>query len=362
MTPSGNAVRATASNAVAVQPDSSALVVPKQSTVLPPLETLLSSRLLLSPNGSLSKLPTPILAPLDLHFSAGLVPNPAVPAWSIKPTVDLSWPKSSAGLVLNTPVFSAAATLSLTLPTISFPKTDPITDTTATNTLQPPTPTDTVDTPYGQIGKWMINADGNIANWIGRPLDGRTLYEPVNAILIDHSSTSEAQARANLVVALAKAGFPDYLAHSSTGYSGILGDSVYGQYPNGLMQVFSTGPFYVTNDHARIFGPRPIALPDGSGYLWSMSISRETGYLDGRPNHEYVTFEGAEDDLAQGLRSVGAQQLPSINLDNVYNSAATTTGDNDGSTSVFDISSPLLAAAAAGPVARRRRNASVQAG
>lgn len=348
------AVQDSTSNAPAVQPNNGVVSVPKASTTVPSLKTLLSTRLLLTPNGSLPKLPTPVLTPPDLRLSAGLIPNPAVPTWSIKPMVDLSWPKASAGLVVNTPIFSAAATLSLTLPTLSFPTTAPSTTTTAVNALQPPTPADAAETPYGQIGKWMINSDGRIANWIGRPLQGRTLYEPVNVVLVDRSSTSEVQARDNLIATLGKAGFPNYLAHSSTGYSGILGDSVYGQYPNGLMQVFSNGPFYVTNDHGRVFGPSPTALPDGSGYLWSMSISRETGYLDGRPRHEYATFEGAEADLAQGLRGAGVVQLPSINLDNVYNTPTITTGDNDGNASVFDISSPILAAAAMCPVVRRR--------
>ncbi|SHU90302.1 Uncharacterised protein [Mycobacteroides abscessus subsp. abscessus] len=348
------AVQDSTSNAPAVQPNNGVVSVPKASTTVPSLKTLLSTRLLLTPNGSLPKLPTPVLTPPDLRLSAGLIPNPAVPTWSIKPMVDLSWPKASAGLVVNTPIFSAAATLSLTLPTLSFPTTAPSTTTTAVNALQPPTPADAAETPYGQIGKWMINSDGRIANWIGRPLQGRTLYEPVNVVLVDRSSTSEVQARDNLIATLGKAGFPNYLAHSSTGYSGTLGDSVYGQYPNGLMQVFSNGPFYVTNDHGRVFGPSPTALPDGSGYLWSMSISRETGYLDGRPRHEYATFEGAEADLAQGLRGAGVVQLPSINLDNVYNTPTITTGDNDGNASVFDISSPILAAAAMCPVVRRR--------
>lgn len=353
-TAGATAVQDSTSNAPAVQPNNGVVAVPKASTAVPSLKTLLSTRLLLAPNGSLPKLPTPVLTPPDLRLSAGLIPNPAVPTWSIKPMVDLSWPKASAGLVLNTPIFSAAATLSLTLPTISFPKTPPVTTTTATNTLQPPTPADAAETPYGQIGKWMINSGGRVANWVGLPLQGRTLYEPVNVVLVDRSSTSEAQARDNLVATLSKAGFPNYLAHSTTGYSGILGDSVYGQYPNGLMQVFSNGPFYVTNDHGRVFGPSPTALPDGSGYLWSMAISRETGYVQGLPIHRYVTFEGAEADLAQGLRGAGVVQLPSINLDNVYNTPTITTGDNDGNASVFDISSPILAAAAMCPVVRRR--------
>ncbi|EHM17141.1 hypothetical protein MBOL_37270 [Mycobacteroides abscessus subsp. bolletii BD] len=353
-----NTVQDFTSNAI-TRPDNAVVAVRPAPSTFPSLKTLLSTRLLLAPNGSLPKLPSPILTAPDLRFSAGLSLNPATPTWSIKPTVDLAWPTASIGLALNTPVFSAAATLRLTLPTISFPTPAPNSTITAANSLQPPTPAGTAETPYGRIGKWMINSDGKIANWIGRPLDGRTLYEPVNVILVDRNSTTVEEARENLIATLGKAGFPNYLAHSSTGYSGILGDSVYGQYPNGLMQVFSNGPFYVTNDHGRVFGPSPAALPDGSGYLWSMSISRESGYLEGSPIHQYVTFEGAEADLTQGLRGVGVRQLPDVNLDNVYNTSTITTGDNNGSASVFDISSPILAAAAMSPVARRRSKVKV---
>ncbi|WP_131829373.1 hypothetical protein [Mycobacteroides abscessus] len=338
----------TSSNGTATAGVNDAGVVPSQPMTWPSLKTLLHSRILLSP-GHLPVLPP--LPRLETKVDFKLLPTPA--EWSIKPMVDLSLPTVGAGLSAQTPLLSVAVAASLT-----FPTTPAHTGTSAPSTVSPPSANDTVDTPYGQIGKWMLNSHGKVSDWIGRALDGRTLYEPINLVLIDRSSKAPEQARENLIVTLERAGFPNYLLHSSGGYSALFGDNTYGQYPDGLMQVFSNGPIYATNDHGRLFGPAPIKLPDGSGYVWSSSFSRETGALDGRPNHQYSTFEGAESDVVQGLLAAGAQQLPSLNLDNVYNTPTATTGDNDGQASVFDISSPLLAATALGTRTRRRQTTS----
>lgn len=182
--------------------------------------------------------------------------------------------------------------------------------TSAVNTEEPPQVADAVQTPYGEIGKWMINSDGTIANWLGQEQEGRTIHEPVNVVLVDRSSKTIEEARENLLNTLSRAGFPSLPLHSSTGYNGILAGSVYAQYPGGARQVFSDGAFFSENNHARVFGPAPAELPDGSGYVWSASVSRETGSLDRRGMHQYVTFEGSEAALAQGLLDAGAQRLP----------------------------------------------------
>ena len=192
-----------------------------------------------------------------------------------------------------------------------------------------PNPGDEVRTEYGDVGKWMLQSNGQISNWGGQPYDGKTLLEPVNVIIVDPTSTTPAEATAKLNTAMFLAGFPAQPIHS-TGFQGTIDDVTYGQQPTGLLQGFSNNFFLFPNDHGRIFGPDPLAT--SAGYVWSGSFSTETLVLyDFLPAHAYVSSDMARTALAMRLILSGqATFVGMVPLDNAYDTTTTTTGDHDG--------------------------------
>jgi hypothetical protein len=193
-----------------------------------------------------------------------------------------------------------------------------------------PDPGDVVQTPYGQVGKWMLKSDGQIANWGGQTYGDKTLLEPVNIIILDPSSTAPEEATAKLNSAMFWAGFPAQPIHS-TGFKGTVLGSSYDQLPeNGSEEAFSNAPFVLPNDHARVFGPAPVA-GEGGGYVWTAAASTEVpGVYNGAPTHRYVSFDLARDVLALRLILGGATLIDIVPMGNVYNEGTVSTGDNDG--------------------------------
>ncbi|MCX2929798.1 hypothetical protein ORI20_05915 [Mycobacterium sp. CVI_P3] len=191
-----------------------------------------------------------------------------------------------------------------------------------------PTSADVTPTGYGDIGKWMLNSSGGVSDWIAQQYPFKTLYQPINVIIVDPTSTSTQQSARKLNVTMAAAGFPAQPIHSS-GFRGVIGGVVYGQQPAGTLQAFSNANWLLTNDHGRVFGPAPN--PDGTGYVWTASFSREaTGILYVIPFHVYVSFGKPRDDLRAALVAGGATDLGLIDLDNRLDGRTTTTGDHDG--------------------------------
>ena len=127
---------------------------------------------------------------------------------------------------------------------------------------------------------------------------------------------------------MAAAGLPSRVGHS-TGFKGYIGGTLYAQQPSGLVSAYSDKSFLVRNNHGRLFGP---AAAQGGGYVYSGAFSIEDfvmRYLV-LPSHTYVSSNPARDALAAGFVASGQTQLPSIDLQNAYNTADTTTGDHDG--------------------------------
>lgn len=193
----------------------------------------------------------------------------------------------------------------------------------------PPSPGDEVHTAYGDVGKWMLQSNGQIANYGGQPFEGRTVLEPVNVIIVDPRSKTSAEAAQRLNAAMFWAGFPAQPIHS-TGFQGEIDDVTYGQQPTGLLAGFSNNFFLVDNDHGRIFGPDPVET--SSGYVWTGAFSRETLVFDNfLPGHAYVSSDVARTALATQLILSGqATFVGMVPLDNAYNTESTTTGDHDG--------------------------------
>jgi hypothetical protein len=177
------------------------------------------------------------------------------------------------------------------------------------------------------IGKWMIDKDGSVAHWLGELVDGKKLHEPINVILIDASSTNPEQARAALIAAAKKAGYPVRFGHSA-GYRGFIGGSVYGQLPQGRDDAFSNRIFEETNNHGRIFGPHAF----NGGFIFVGAFSRESVNFLYDPPHRYASFKQARDNFAAelvargGYRNIGMAPLDNAISDN----PDITTGDHDG--------------------------------
>jgi hypothetical protein len=192
-----------------------------------------------------------------------------------------------------------------------------------------PAPGDETQTAYGDIGKWMLESNGQISDYGGQPYQGKTLLEPVNVIIVDPNSTTPAAATARLDTAMFWAGFPAQPIHS-TGFQGEIDDVVYGQQPTGLLEGYSDNFFVLPNDHGRIFGPDPVET--SSGYVWSGAFSTEALTIyNFLPAHAYVSSNMARTALATRLILSGqATYVGMVPLDNAVDDTTTTTGDHDG--------------------------------
>ncbi|MDA2889998.1 hypothetical protein PDG61_03660 [Mycolicibacterium sp. BiH015] len=218
-----------------------------------------------------------------------------------------------------------------------------------------PSADDETSTEYGDIGKWMLDSSGDIADYGGLPYQGRTVLEAINVVIVDPTSRSSLEATWRLNAAMRRAGFPPRLIHS-TGFRGLIDGERYRQQPRGLLVGYSDDFFLLPNNHGRIFGPDPVET--ATGYVWSGSFSTEEFvFYQGLPRHGYISSNAARDALAAQLIASGrATSGGMVSLDNAYNTATTTTGDHDGFAVVVTLNGLRAATAArdaAALVARR---------
>lgn len=218
-----------------------------------------------------------------------------------------------------------------------------LTSASASATVVAPQPGDVAVTPYGDIGKWMLKSNGQIANWGGQTQGGQPILEPVNVIIIDPNSTSAAESAQKVNLALSRSGFPPSAPHS-TGYRGLIDGTVYGQQPSGLLQAFADNQS--PNAHGRLFGPAPLA--DGQGYLWSGAFSTQG------TTHGYLSFTMARDEVARRLVDSGA----AVRLDDADMGNAGITGDHDGKAIVLVLTGAVPNTAPTVTVAQNRPNTS----
>ena len=201
--------------------------------------------------------------------------------------------------------------------------------TVATVEAPVPSPADQAPTEYGDIGKWMLGPNGQIADYGGAPHQGKTVLETVNVIIVDPTSRNSLEATWRLSAAMRRSGFPPRLIHS-TGFRGLIDDQRYRQQPRGLFVGYSDAFFLVPNNHGRIFGPAPVETV--SGYVWSGAFStEEMAWVNGLPRHVYVSSNQARAALAARLVASGRARLGGmVALGNSYDTDTTTTGDHDG--------------------------------
>ncbi|WP_053086872.1 hypothetical protein [Mycolicibacterium aurum] len=192
-----------------------------------------------------------------------------------------------------------------------------------------PSPADQVATEYGDIGKWMLQPDGEIADYGTLPYEGRIVLEPINVIIVDPTSKSALGATWKLSAAMRRAGFPPRIGHS-TGFRALIDEQRYRQQPRGLLLGYSDDFFLVDNNHGRLFGPDPVET--AAGFVWSGAFStEELVFFGGLPRHAYVSSNTARAALAAQLVASGQARVEDmVSLDNSYNTDTTTTGDHDG--------------------------------
>ncbi|WP_034384004.1 hypothetical protein [Deinococcus sp. YIM 77859] len=178
----------------------------------------------------------------------------------------------------------------------------------------------------GEVGRWMITKDLVPATWLGEKLGGRTLREPINVLLIDRAARTPEEATARLLAAMEAAGYGPKGGHS-TGYWGEVGGKLYPMLPSGPGEAFSDGPFWVPNNHGRLFGPVPLAR----GYAFPGAFSLEGVRLFPKPGHPYRSFQVAREDLADRLNRGGRYRRAGyVDLGSRLDTPTETTGDHDG--------------------------------
>ena len=222
--------------------------------------------------------------------------------------------------------------MALGLPVVGTPTvvtSDPVIGTNPVSTgAGVPSPGDVVDTPYGDIGTWLLEPDGQISDFGGQRLGGKRLLEPINVIIVDPTSTTAKEATATLNADLSRAGFPAQPIHTP-GFHGTIDGETYSQQPTGFLDAFSDNFFLLPDDHARAFGPDPVQT--ASGFVWTVAVSREQIGLNGLlPTHVYISYNEGRDELASRLIDSGATLVGIVGLSNAYGGATATTGDHDG--------------------------------
>ncbi|AWN22006.1 hypothetical protein DKM44_01115 [Deinococcus irradiatisoli] len=186
---------------------------------------------------------------------------------------------------------------------------------------------DSTDTPYGPIGKWMVDADGQPAHWLDYQLGDRALREPINVVLIDRLARTPQEALSRLLSATKAAGYPARTGHS-TGYQGLIGAQLYAQQPGGSGEAFSDDAWWRSNNHGRLFGPAPL---DGGGFVWTGALSREDFEVISVMHHPYASFKAARDDFGDRMSAAGNfKRLGTLDLGNALNTPSLTTDDHDG--------------------------------
>lgn len=296
------------------------------------------------------------------------------------PAVDAG---SVASPAVSTLPARAATTMTLVAPSLTTAVAVPEQSAEIFSTT-PPDPKATVDTPYGALGQWMINKEGQVADWVGlrfcgagttvancgvgKPDEGKIMQEPINTIFVVQAR-NQYFAELKLNLALRLSGFGPSCC-SSVGYSGIVGDSDYKQFPrggplglgilpplpfglfqNGLLGLAAgLGPAYrdrsflVANTHLRTFG----GAPDGNGnYIFTASVSEENLDTTGGgllPTHGFLNYNQARGQLLAGMLSKSwfkASDRGLIQMDNAIDPGNSdyTTSDYDGLAQVIALGS-----------------------
>ncbi len=178
-----------------------------------------------------------------------------------------------------------------------------------------------------QVGKWVLTDQKKPLEWLGVKFEGKTLYGPINLLLIDGLSKTEGGSVAFLEQQCAASGFRKRLGHS-TGYVNEIDGQYLKQIPKEWGTAFSDNDFWNENSHGAFFGPLKTSI----GFVYTGAFSREKFVLFGLIHHNYVSYEQARVTLVSALESTGCYiQIGRVFLGNAESADSTiSTGDHDG--------------------------------
>lgn len=175
------------------------------------------------------------------------------------------------------------------------------------------------------LGKWMYNSDKKYSEWLGENLNGKSLREPINLVLVDSISKSAEDAKTFLINNFKLAGFDVRAGHSS-GYFGFIENTQYPQLPDKPNHAFSDEPFEKDNNHGRVFGPCVI----NGVYYFTAAFSREKVVVN-IPIHKFESFVAARNKIAENLNAESKYKVAGkVDMQNRLETDKITTGDHDG--------------------------------
>jgi|GEM_PF-5617064 len=197
------------------------------------------------------------------------------------------------------------------------------------------------------------------AHWVSLSnARGQYILEPINYVFVVYEKDPRLAAD-RLHALMQKINFSSVASEEhSSGYSAIIGEHLHSQLANNRGQGFtySNNDFRFQNDHFRIFGAHPVTIKGQAAYLFTTSVSEESGYesdlarlsydqfkvkqaemnaqnphLSYTENigHHFVSFSNARNNLALALIQAGYPTYYAT-FGNVVNSLGESTEDHDG--------------------------------
>ena len=183
-----------------------------------------------------------------------------------------------------------------------------------------------------QIGQWLLTEQEVPASWLGQKVQGKTMREPINIILIDEVAKTPEAAVQYLLESCDRIGYRSRRGHSSD-YRGQLGNRIYLQLPRERNHAFSNAFYILPNNHGRIFGPYSYY----GKYYFAGAFSREGINLFAEVRHVYVSFEMAKQDFAARIEASGRYEVAgAVDMGSALTDhESLTTGDHDGTALVL---------------------------
>jgi len=166
--------------------------------------------------------------------------------------------------------------------------------------------------------------NNHIANWLGKEVDGKQVYEAINIIWVDYLSETDIEAKEKIKEFLENNSFKTREG-SSTGYFTFMGESTQlkkiRQHPTD--KTWSDGKSVSDNNHGRIFTNKDNT---GNAFYTLGAFSREKGI-----SHKFISFNVARNALHPTGNWV--YEGMSITIPNIYQTGVQngfSTKDHDG--------------------------------
>ncbi|WP_339095218.1 hypothetical protein WDJ50_11495 [Deinococcus sp. VB142] len=178
----------------------------------------------------------------------------------------------------------------------------------------------------GQMGVWVLRQDRTRADVDGLKVQGRSLREPVNVVMVDLFAKSPQEALLRVTSALDRVGLnpADGYTH---GYQAYLNGDFAPEVPAG--QTFARGLGTAREERLRLFGPWKY----GEGYVFLAGIAAQNVTGQGR---SFSDFMVTREDLAEQLNTrTPFRKKGYVDLLSKVDTPRETTADHDGCAVVF---------------------------